>query len=529
MTERPAARTYGALIRELAGRRPDRPALSYAGTSISFRELDRQADRFARGLLALGIRRGDIVSVLSGNRPEWLYVFLGAARIGVVVAPLNTWYKDDELAHGLEHPRSRALFAVDRLLRQDYAAMLGRLAGRLPDLEATVELTGHIPGAVTLDAFLERGASVSEGALRAAEEAVRPDDLALLLYTSGSTARPKGVRIHHDHTIENCFEIGERTGFDGDDRLWLAVPLFYGLASVNALPAAWTHGACAVLQETFDAGDALALIERERATVYYGFGNMTRALLAHPDFPHRDVSSLEKGQTGFSPEDKRLAIAELGVTRCSSPYGLTESYGNCALAGAADPVEARLQTQGLPLPGWELRVVDPGSERELPQGVVGHLLIRGHVTSGYFRDDEATRAAFDDGGFFRTGDQALIGPDGRLRFHSRLKEMIKVGGINVSPVEVEAIIESHPDVRQVHVVGVPDPVRGEIVVAFVEPAVPGLGPESVRSYVAGRAAAFKAPAHVLMRRDDQLPRVASGKVPKHLLRDEAIRELGLDP
>ena len=512
----PEARTWGGLVRELAARTPDAAAIAFEGRRISFRELDIETDRYASGLLAHGVRKGDVVSVLAGNRPEWLYAFLGTVRIGAVLAPLNTWYKDEELAYGLRHPGVKLLFAVDRFVKQDYTAMLGRIRNGVPTLETVLPLDGELP-------------SAPESALAEVEAQVGPDDLCLLLYTSGSTASPKGVRLHHGAVIENCFNIGERMQLTADDRYWFGSPLFYGMSTTNALPACWTHGACVAFQEVFDAGVALEVIERERITAFCGVGNMTRAMLEHPDFSLRDLSSLEKGITGFSPEDKRLAIEGLGVRRCCSIYGLTETYGNCAVTDADDPLEVRLESQGFALPGWELKVVDRDTEEELPWGDVGHLLVRGFTTTGYFGDPEATAAAFTDDGFFRTGDLCVIRTDGRMRWVARLKEMIKTGGINVSPREVEDLIDRHPDVRQVHVVGVPDPVKGEIVVAFVEPGLEGLDADAVRGFVAEHAASFKVPAHVLFRRDEELPRVASGKVPKYLLREEAIRELGGPP
>jgi fatty-acyl-CoA synthase len=370
-----------------------------------------------------------------------------------------------------------------------------------------------------------RGGGVPSPALRAAADAVRPEDVCYILYTSGSTADPKGVMLHHRGTIENCFNIGERQHLTHEDRLWLVTPLFYGLASVNAMPAIYTHGGCIVLQEYFDAGHALELMERERCTVYYGLGHMTKALVDHPDFGRRDISTLEKGVTGFSPEDKRLALQTLGVRRCCSVYGLTESYGNCCLTDADDPLEVYLHTQGLPLPGWEFKIVDPENRRQLPRGQLGLLCIKGYTTIGYYKNEAETARSFDDEGFFITGDLAALDDDGRLRFHSRLKEVIKVGGINVSPQEVEHILERHAGVRQAHVVGVPDPVKGEIIVAFVEPAGDGLTEDELRGFVKEQAASFKVPRHVLFRTDAQLPHVASGKVPKYRLREEAVREI----
>lgn len=540
--EPPTARTFGGLLREMASRFPRRPAFAFEGSEVTFHELDARVDDIAKGLLALGITHGDIVAVLAGNRPEWLFSTFAAARIGCPVVPVNTWYKDEEIAYTLRHSEARLLLTVDRLLKQDFSAILQRIAPslaesasdslhdpHLPDLRQVVELGDRrLKNSMSLSQLIARGAEVSEPALREAEDAVEPGDLLFVLYTSGSTATPKGVQLHHGHGIENTFLIGERQHLNQEDRLWLAVPLFYALAAINAMPAAWTHGACVVLQESFDAGKALEIIERDKATVYYGLGNMTRALIAHPDFAKRNLSALTKGATGLSAEDKRLAIEDLGVSHCCSIYGLTETYGNCALTDAYDPVDVKLDTQGFPLPGWDFRIADPAEEnRDLPSGEVGPLLVRGYVTSGYFKDPENTQASFTDGGFFRTGDLAIIDHDGRLRFHSRSKELIKVGGMNVSPLEVEQLIDTHPDVLQVHVVGVPDPVKGEVAVAFVESAAKRLTPEDIRSFVRERAAGFKVPAHVLFRQDAQLPRVASGKVPKFRLREEAINELNL--
>lgn len=538
----PTSRTFGNLLREMATRFPNRPAVAFEGRETSFRDLDARVDEVAKGLLSLGLARGDVASVLAGNRPEWLVAAFAAARIGCVVAPVNTWYKDEELAYTLGHSGARVLFTVDRLLNQDFSAMLRRVVPsltqpdsgqlqdeQLPDLRYVVEFgERRLNTSLSLVDLIERGRSVSDGALNRAETAVQPSDKVFILYTSGSTAAPKAVQLHHGDGIRNDFLIGERQHLTEEDRLWLAVPLFYALAAINAMPAAWTHGACLVLQESFDAGKALELIEQERATVFYGLGNMTRAMLSHPDFDKRDLSSLKKGVTGLSAEDKRLTIEELGVTNCCSIYGMTETYGNCALTDAYDPLEVKLETQGFPLPGWEFKIVDPNDERELNRGEVGALLVKGYVTSGYFKDPENTGACFTDDGYFRTGDLASIDVDGRLRFHSRLKEMIKVGGINVSPLEIEHLIDRHPNVRQVHVVGVPDPVKGEVIVAVVEPATPGLDGEEIRSFVKERAAGFKVPSHVLFKEDAALPRVASGKVPKFLLREQAIEELGLE-
>lgn len=537
--EPPRARVFGALLRELAERFGSRPAVSSDRGRLTFRELDREVDEVSRGLLALGVRRGDVVSVLAGNSLQWLVCAMGAARIGAAVAPLNTWYKPAELAYQLRHAEVTVLFTVNRLLRHDYAARLREVvpslaqprAGALrdpavPSLRHVVALDERtLPGALAFADFVAGGRAPEVPSVAEAEAAVQPDDLLYILYTSGSTAAPKGVRLHHGHAIANDFNIGERQRLEPSDRVWLASPFFYAFAAVNAIPAAWTHGACVLVSESFDAGRALEQIERERATALYGQGHITRALLDHPDFGRRDVSSLSKGVISRSRSDKELTIRTLGVERCCSMYGLTEAYGHFAVSEADDPLEVKLETQGRPLPGWEYRVVEPGTDRDLGPGEAGELWIRGHVTSGYHKDPQQTAAAFADGGWFRTGDLVAVDDQGRVRFASRLKELIKVGGINVAPAEVEELLLAHPDVVQAHVVGLPDPERGEVIAAFVESRSAALRAEAVGEFVRTRAASFKAPAYVFFRSEEQFPRGATGKIPKQALVDQALREL----
>lgn len=537
--EMPRSRTFGGLLAELAERYADRPAVVFEGSSWTFRELDRRASALAKGLLALGLRRGDHLALLASNRPEWLWVAFAAMRIGAVLCPLNTWYKRAELDYILNHCDAKVLFTMERFLRQDYVADWyalipelaeakdGRVrAARYPCLERVVFFGGTAqPGALAFDEVLERGRAVGDAALAAAAAEVRPEDVCYLLYTSGSTAAPKGALLQHVGCIENAFQIGERQHLTPDDRLWLVTPLFWGLGSENALPAIYGHGGCIVLQEHFEPGHALELIERERCTVFYGLGNITRALLDHPDFGKRDVSSLENGVVGFTPEDKRLTIGMLGVARCCSIYGLTECYGNSFVTDANDPLEVKLYTQGFPLPNTQVKIVDPETGRRLGPGEIGLLCLKGYTTLGYYKNPEETAKAYDAEGYFIPGDLGQIDQDGRFRFHARAKEMIKTGGINVSPLEVELLLLAHPKVKQAFVVGVPDEERGERVAVFVEPADPSLTAAEVRAHVKEQAASYKVPDYVFFRSDAELPRLASGKVPKYVLREMAIEEV----
>src|SRR4030095_3875648 len=323
-----------------------------------------------------------------------------------------------------------------------------------------------------------------------------------VLYTSGSTATPKGVTLAHGGVLGNGFDIGERQRLTAADRLWLSVPLFWSFGSANAFPAMLTHGGTIVLQESFDPGEALELLDRERCSVYYGMANIARAMLEHPDRGHRALAAMRTGLTIGLPEDVEMTMEAVNARELCNVYGSTETYGNCAVTDARDARELRLTTQGLPLPGMQIRVVDPASGRPLAPGEVGEFRVKGHVTPGYYRDPEQTRVAFDDAGFFVTGDLGLLGDDGRVRFRGRLKELIKTGGANVAPLEVEAILLSHPDVKQAYVVGVPDRARGEVGVAAVElNAGAAASEDALRAFCRERLASYKVPArHVLPQR-----------------------------
>ncbi|MGB3481083.1 MAG: class I adenylate-forming enzyme family protein [Mycobacterium sp.] len=542
---RPTSSTLGELLRELARRHPARPAISFEDRDYSFGEVDQQVDRYAKGLLAAGIRRGDSVAVLAGNRPSWLYSALGAARIGAVTVPVNTWYKQDELQYALGHGDVKALLFYDRLRDIDYAPLVSEAipwatvdrvdpdetdenGSQLPLLRHVIELGEHrLAGATSLTEFLNRGAVVTDAELVAAESLVRSDDLAFLIYTSGSTARPKCVALEHHPMIVNTFNIGERQALDAEDRSFVATPLFYGLGVIQALGATWTHGACVVLMEAYEPGRALEILERQRCTVYYGLGNMTRSLVGHPDHRKRKLV-LRKGVLGLSAADRKLARTELGLDLGTSIYGLTESYGLCALTDAHDAIELSEDTIGTALPGWDIRIADPETDLPVPAGSVGQILIRGHLMRGYFKAPDQTRQVVTTDGYFKTGDLGWLDERNHLHFHSRLSELMKPGGINVSPVEVELLAGEIPGVREVHAVGIPDPVRGEAIVVFVDADQDAVAPDDIRRHIRESAAKYKAPQHVLYRAGSELPRVASGKVPKAELRTIALHELGLD-
>ena len=534
---RPLARTLGALIDELAASHREAEALVFRGERVTYAELSAASDALARAFLALGIRHADRVAVLLPNRPEWVIAAVAAAKIGATTVAISSFSTPREIAWTLEHSRPALVVTMESFRGRDYVRAINEAcpelsraepgalrSARWPDLRAVVTLDARRHDGVLAWDDLLRHADVRDAALASAQAGVSPTDTCFILYTSGSTATPKGVMLTHGGVISNGFDIGERMHLTARDRVWLAVPLFWSFGSANALPALLTHGGALVLQESFEAGEALALLDEERCSVYYGMAHMARAILEHPDRARRALAAMRTGLTIGLPEDVAMTMEAVNARELCNVYGATETYGNCAVTDAHDPLEQRLTTQGLPLPGMQIRVVEPQTGRPVPPGEVGELRVRGCVTPGYYREPEQTRAAFDADGYFVTGDLGLLDLEGRVSFRGRLKEMIKTGGINVSPLEVEGVLLTHPAVKQAYVVGLSDAGKGEVAAAAIELHEGATASaEVLGAFCRERLASYKVPARFVFRKADEFPRTATGKVQKPRLRQELER------
>jgi fatty-acyl-CoA synthase len=517
----PTSRTIPALLDEQAARYPAREALVGDGQRYTYAALHEQVRAFAKGLHALGVRKGDHVAILMGNRPEWVIADLAVCALGGVMVAVNTWVTARELAYVLAHSDAKLLIASDHFLKYDYFAMLAELeplARAMPRLERIVYVGARgYAGSLPFAEVYAHGRAVPDEEIEGAARAIDPTDVAYLLYTSGSTSTPKGVQLQHYALIENMWHIGERMHVSERDRLWLAVSLFWGLGCENALFNLLTHGGCVVLQENFEAGEALRLIEAERCTLFYGTPNMAQALAEHPERRSRDLSSLRSGGTVGTPEQFRRVV-DLGARDICNIYGLTETYGNCAVTDAAEPLEIRARCVGRPLPGVDLRIVDSATGRPLAAGEVGEIRVKGYVTVGYYKDAEKNRAAFDADGYFVTGDLGLLDEMGRLHFRGRIKEMIKTGGINVAPVEVEETLMAHPGVKLACVTGVPDARRDEVIAAVIVcEAGRTVAEADLLAHCRRELAAYKIPRLMKFVSEAELPLTVTGKLQKNRL------------
>ena len=518
---KPLSRTIPALLAEMVARAPDHPLLVGDDVRLSYAEFAAAVSIAARALHAHGVGAGDRVGILMGNRPEWLVIDFAVMSLGAIAVGLNTWATPHELVYQLDHAGVRLLFIEPQFRTTDLVALVAQaqtLGKGLPRLTAVVCVGSQRPpaGVSAYGDFLARAVTVAPDIVSAASQRVTPRQVACLLYTSGSTALPKGVPLLHGGLIDNMWEIGERQQLVPDDRLWLAVSLFWSLACVNALFAVVTHGATIILQAHFEAGEALRLIEAERCSVFYGTPNMALALWEHPARTQHDLSTLRTGVTIGTPAQIER-VAALGVQAICNVYGLTEAYGNSSVTDAREPLARRVLTVGRPLAGVEINILSPEGE-PLPPGEVGEIALRGNLTPGYWHDAVRTAEVFTQTGFFRTGDLGLLDDEGYLYYRGRLKEMVKTGGINVAPAEVEEILAAHPAVELAFVTGIPDLRLDEALAAVIVLRTGAAATaEELALHCRTRLAAYKTPRQIRFVQAADLPLTSTGKLQRNRL------------
>jgi fatty-acyl-CoA synthase len=515
--------TLGAFLDSLAERFGRREAIAYAPrdavtSRMTFAGLRAQARVAAKRLHAAGVSRGTRVGLLCSNRMEWLPVAFGAWRLGAVLVPLSTLWKRHELDYGLRHAAVEVLLTLPGFLSHDYLAHVRALWARLPALRRVALLEGHADDAERWDHL---PAGLADDALAALEAGVAATDRAVVFYTSGTTAQAKAVVHRHDALVVSARRLADCLGIDGGDAWWGHMPLFWSGGLVLGALATLAGGGRVVLQELVEPGAALALLEAEGCTVMLGW-HQAGPLLDHPDFAHRRLR-LKKGSGGTHP----LATRLLGPDHASvGMYGMTET-ATCVTSGRwDDPEEIRTGSFGRPLAGMEVRIVDPATRAAVPPGAEGEILVRGPTLMEEYLGVPRAET-FDAEGFFRTGDLGFFDARGCLHFASRLKDVIKTAGVNVAASEVEEALARHPAVKEAHVVGVADAVRGENIAAFVvlHDGAATSAPE-LQAFCKAGLASYKVPRHVFFLPDGAVPRTGSGKVEKAALKAEAAKRVG---
>lgn len=515
---------------------PAKTALIFQDQRIPYSLLWKKARALAKGFLALGVNKGDKVSLLAGNCPEWIYTQLATAFIGAILVPVNTRFRSSELEYILKQSESTTILLMEKFLNIDFIGMIRELC---PELEKTIPgklSAAHLPflrnvilmngrdsaGAFSYEEVIALGESISDEQLQSQMNKVTPDDLLMFQYTSGTTAFPKGVMLTHDGVIHDAFCMAQRQTLTSDDCLFCPLPFFHVGGAVISTLSVLLSGAAMAFLETYDPLESMRVISRERCTAMNGIETHFLMIYQHLEFGHYDFSSLQKGWAIGPAEVIRNIYEKMGMTKILNVYGISEASPNVTTTFVDDPVEVRINFHGLPHAGTEVKIVDPQSRQDLPPGHEGEICVRGwNVMKGYYKKPEETARAIDPQGWLHTGDLGLIDPQTKyLKFTGRLKDMLRVGGENVSAMEVENFLLTHPQIKQVQVIGVPDPRLTEVGMAFVElKEGEEATEEDIIAYCRGRIANFKIPRYVVFVKE--FPMTGSGKIQKYKLREKA--------
>jgi fatty-acyl-CoA synthase len=521
--------TIGANFTRTASAYPQVEALVEvaSGRRWTYTQLNAETDRLARALMASGIQRGDRVGVWSPNCAEWMMLQYATAKIGAILVPINPAYRGDELSYVLRHSGARLLFSATSFKSSNYPSLIDRVRCEVPGLAEVVFV-----GTPDWERLMRRAHTVSEEQLRSRMAALTPSDPINIQYTSGTTGSPKAATLSHRNIVNNGFFATELIRLRPGDRLCMPVPFYHCFGMVMGSLGCTTPGATTVFPGPgFAPAATLAAVESERCTGLYGVPTMFITLLGDPDLAQRDMSSLRTGiMAGAScpVEVMKRCVDELNMSEVAIAYGMTETSPVSCQTLIDDDLQRRTTTVGRAHPHIEIKIVDPDTGEMVKRGRPGELCTRGYsVMLGYWHDDDKTREVIDADGWMHTGDLAVMQDDGYCVIVGRIKDMVIRGGENVYPREIEGVIYTHPDVEDVHVIGVPDDTYGEELCAWIKmrPNREPLDAVAIRGFCAGKLAHYKIPRYVHI--VDEFPMTANGKVRKADMRTESVRLLGL--
>ncbi|BBB89966.1 MAG TPA: AMP-binding protein [Methylomusa anaerophila] len=538
--------TIGQLVDLMAKENTENEALVYPdlGLRYTYEQFRQVCNRTAKGLMKLGVQRGEHIAIWATNVPEWVTTQFGSAKMGAVMVTVNTNYKIFELEYLLKQSDATTLILIKGTRNSDYVSMVYELcpelyhckpgqlkSERLPFLKNVILIDEERqPGMFAWDDLMEMGREVTDGELAARQASLNADDAVNMQYTSGTTGFPKGVMLTHYNLIGNACSLAECLNFTNKDRLCIPVPFFHCFGCVLGTMTCVVAGAAMVPVVVFNPVKVLEAIAKERCTAVHGVPTMFIMELEEMEKAPYDTSSLRTGIMAGSPcpiEVMKKVVEKMGMREITITYGQTEASPGITMTRTDDPLELRVATVGRALTNVEVKIVDPETGREVPPGVQGELFSRGYNTmKGYYKMPEATAAAIDQDGWLHTGDLAVMDENGYCKITGRLKDVIIRGGENIYPREIEEFLYTHPQIKDVQVVGVPSAKYGEEVMAFIQ-LKPGetLTADEIRNYCRDKIARYKIPKYVEF--IESYPTTASGKIQKYKLREQVLDLLGL--
>ncbi|MEC0321568.1 AMP-binding protein [Bacillus subtilis] len=538
--------TIGRLLEQTADAYPDRDAVVYPDRNIryTYAQFDSLCRQTAKGLMRMGIGKGDHVAIWASNIPEWLAVQFATAKIGAVLVTVNTNYQAHELDYLLKQSDAAALIIMDSYRGTSYPDIVNSLipelqeakpgqlkSERYPFLKTLIYIGNkRLAGMYHWDDTEILAKTVTDAELEERMNSLDKDNVINMQYTSGTTGFPKGVMLTHFNVINNAANIAECMALTSQDRMCIPVPFFHCFGCVLGVLACVSVGAAMIPVQEFDPVTVLKTVEKEKCTALHGVPTMFIAELHHPDFDAYDLSTLRTGIMAGSPcpsEVMKAVIERMGMKDITIAYGQTEASPVITQTRANDSFIRRVETTGRALPHTEVKIVEPGTCQEVQRGMQGELCTRGyHVMKGYYKDKDATRKAINHDGWLFTGDLAVMDEDGYCRITGRLKDMLIRGGENIYPREIEEFLYRHPAVLDVQVVGVPDAKFGEEAAAWIKlKGGKSVSPDELKAYCKGKIARHKIPRYVIF--TDDYPMTASGKIQKYKLREKTIEMFNL--
>ena len=540
--------TFSQVLDRMVEEFPDQYAFKYTTLDYTrtYEEFRTDVDRFARTLISMGVKAGSKVAIWATNVPAWYITFWAATKIGAVLVTVNTAYKVHEAEYLLRQSDTHTLVMIESCLDSDYRGIINELCPeiastkpgaplhckRLPFLRNVITVGFKMPGCLTFDEAMGRYEMATAEQLARMAAAVRPDDVCNMQYTSGTTGFPKGVMLTHYNVVNNGKCIGDRMGLSTADRMMIQVPMFHCFGMTLSMTSSMTHGATMCPMPYFSAKASLACITQEKITCFNGVPTMFIAMFNHPDYRKTDFSHMRTGimaGAGCPPELMRRAARpdEMNMYGIVSVYGQTECAPGNTMSSWTDSLEVRTDTVGYAFPHVRCKVIDPETGLEVGPGVNGEFCAKGYNTmKGYYKMPQATKDTIDSEGWLHSGDLACRDEDGNYRITGRLKDMIIRGGENIYPKEIEEFIYTHPEVRDVQVIGVPDKKYGEeIYAAIVLKEGATVTEDQMHAFIQASMARHKVPKYICF--VDGFPMNAAGKVLKYKMRQEAAERLGL--